>query len=118
MGDSWFQIIETTIRGGRVYVKGHWMVGTEESPAPRNNHLRPVELEPMLVTEILEQQARERLAELTEAKKGAPISDEEKTTIYAGLEADNPLYTAMSGFLKAVANDLHTETGMQVNVSI
>lgn len=115
---SWFHIIETTIRGGRIFVKGHWMVGPPENPAPRNNNLRPIELEPVLVGEIMEQQAVAMLEALEVEKKGQPVSEEEKTAIYAGLEADNPLYTAMATFLKALADQLHTETGLQCNVSV
>lgn len=116
-GKSWFHIIEATIRGGRIYVKGHWMVGPEDNPVPRNNNLRPIELEPFLVNEILEQKAIDMLEELTAKKKGRPISQEEKDAIYAGLEDDFPLCTAMKFFLKALADNLHKETGMQVNVS-
>ncbi len=114
---SWFHIIETIIREGRIYVKGHWMVGPPDNPVPRNNNLRPIELEPVLVTEILQQKALDMIGELTAKKKGQPVAQEEKDAIYAGLEVDNPLYTAMRVFLRTLADNLHEETGMQVNVS-
>jgi hypothetical protein len=114
---SWFQIIEATVRGGRIYVKGHWMVGPEENPTPRNNNLRPIELEPVLVTEILEQKAIDMLSELATKKKGQPIEPEEKQAIYAGLEDDFPLYKALAVFMKCLADNLHEETGVQCSVS-
>lgn len=114
---AWFKIIELSIRKGRIYLKGHWMTGEDDKSAvPRNIHTQPIALEPMMPQEQVQGEVGQALTELEASKKGQPFEDGEKDEIITGIEKSNPLYLAMTGLLKAVADSLGKEMGMEVRV--
>jgi len=115
--EVWFEIIEVTLREGRVRIKGHWMRKNSAGDiAPRNVHTQPINLEPMMPRELFEHAVQEALGELATSKKGQPVEREEKDEITASAENSNPLYMAMENLLKAAAHDLSVEMGMEVKV--
>ncbi len=114
---TWFEIIEAKITEGRIYLKGHWMVGEDEETAvPRNVHTQPILLEPMMPREAVACEV-EIQAEEKQAQKGElPLSKEEKEEILASVEKSNPVYIALENLMKAAANALHAEMGVEVRV--
>lgn len=112
--------IEIIIQGGAIRCKCHLVnevEGEEQENHILNNPLRPIYLKPIPVTERLQDKAAQKLEEFEGLNRRAP-DVAERQSIYNGLESEDKLYQALSALMKAYAEEMTEEIGIEFDGTI
>jgi len=112
--------IEVIIQGGMIRSKCHLVneiEGEEQENHIVNNPLRPIYMKPIPVTERLQEKAARKLEEFYGINKREP-DEVERQSIYSSLESEDKLYQALSALMKAYAEEMTEETGIEFDGTI
>lgn len=110
--------IEVTIQGGAIRCKCHIVAeGEEEDVHILNDPARPIYLKPIPVTQRLQEKATQQLEEFTGLNNRGP-DEAERQSMYSSLESEDKLYQALSALMKAYAEEMTEELGVEFDGTI